>query len=85
MNVTMCSQGQYGVFVANGDAFIRRDFPDASQAQFRELFFPCIQQFHRVAARNREQQFKILAIGERGDERQFRERDFCALFPLPRG
>jgi len=47
------------------------NFPDATQIQFRKLFFPRVEQFHRAGARHREQQFKILAIGQRRDERWF--------------
>ena len=37
---------------------------------FVKFLLPGVQQFHRVAAGDREQQFKILAIGERGGERR---------------
>src|SRR5208283_5071430 len=65
MNVAMGCKRLGAGLVANGDAFVRRDFADATQFQFRKLFFPRIEQFHRVGARHREQQFKILAIGQR--------------------
>ena len=71
MNVAMGCERLDAGLVANRDAFPRRDFADATQFQFRKLFFPRVEQFHRVGARHREQQFKILAIGQRRDERRF--------------
>ena len=36
-----------------------------------KFFLPGIEQFHRVAAGHREQQFKILAVGQRGGKSRF--------------
>ena len=53
-------------FVADQNPIARDNFPDATQFQFRKFLPPGVQQLHRVAAGNREQQFKILAVGQRG-------------------
>src|SRR5664280_913174 len=50
MNIAMGRERLGAGLVANRDAFPRRDFADTTQFQFRKLFFPRVDQFHRVGA-----------------------------------
>src|SRR2546421_7433728 len=71
MNVAMSSQWLNTSFVANPQTGLGRDFADASQTQAAELAFPCIEHSHRVFARNGEEQFKILPVAQRCQQRRF--------------
>ena len=48
----------------------RDNFSDAAQFQFWKFLSPSVQHLHRAASRNGEQQFKILAVGERRERRR---------------
>src|SRR5256885_7029955 len=75
MNVAMNSQRLDALPVANGQARFGVDPANATEGQFRKLFLPRIQQWHGVAGGHREQQFEILAVGERGGQRLFPSAD----------
>src|SRR6266487_3820367 len=71
MNVAMSRQRANARLVANGDAAACVDSAKATEPKFWELLLPRVEQRHRVLARDREQQFEILAIGQCGDEGRF--------------
>src|SRR5579862_4585268 len=68
MFVAMGGQRADAFFGADGDAFARGDFADASELEFGKFLFPGVEQRHGVAAGNGEQQFKVLAVGQRGEQ-----------------
>src|SRR5690348_4308970 len=71
MFVAMESHRASAGFVAERDAFAGRDFADARQREFGKLLFPGVQHRNGVLARHGEQEFKILAIGERRQQGSF--------------
>ena len=51
----------------------------AQQLQFGKFLLPGVEQFDGIARRDGEQQFKIFAIGERGDDGRFGGGIFLGL------
>src|SRR6516162_586059 len=68
MSVAMLLQRAHSGFVADADSFLGRNFADAGQLHLRELLFPGVQQWDGIAAGDGEQEFEILAVGQRGQE-----------------
>jgi hypothetical protein len=62
----MLRQRAHSGFVANADSLLGRDFADARQLYLRELLLPRIQQRDGITAGHGEQEFEILAVGQRG-------------------
>src|SRR5882672_9469616 len=71
MNVTMSGHRQVAVLVAEFNASGGDDLPDAGQRHIGELFLPRVEQRDSVAAGDGEQEFKVLTVGERGEQRRF--------------
>src|ERR1039457_6623034 len=65
MYVAMGRQRSHALLVPDGYPLARLDPADARQREPRELLLPCVKQRHGIAAGDREQQFKVLAIGQR--------------------
>ncbi len=84
------------MFIALGREFMRpglvpeqnalagHDFADAAQLQARKFFPPGIQQPDRVPAGHREQQFKVLTVGQRSQRRRLGAR-FVSTWLTPPG
>src|SRR5688572_13068994 len=70
MNVAMSGQGTNAFFVTQANAGFGRHLANAGERQVGELSLPPIEQFHRAAAGEGEEQLEIFAIGERGKERR---------------
>ena len=71
MNVAMSSERADSSLIAQPETVARDEPPDATEPELWEFLLPRIEQRHGAIARNREQQFKILAVRQRGDERGF--------------
>ena len=54
------------MLVFDSDALARRDFADTTQLQLGKLLFPPIKLRNGIAAGNRKEQLKILAVSQRG-------------------
>src|SRR5664280_2595515 len=71
MFVTMDGQWPNAFPVAEMNSFARRDLADAGKGSLGKLLFPGIEQGDCVAGRPREQQFEILTIAQRRQQRRF--------------
>ena len=85
MNVAMgfegCSPVLSRSFKPGADVIL----PMQLRRVLRKLFFPGVQQWHRVAARHGEKQFKILPVAQRGQERGLGRRFRPWPATAPRG
>src|SRR5580658_1997282 len=70
MNVAMSLQTTNARLVSQFQSLLRRDLPDATEAQLWKLLLPRVHQGDRVAAGNGEEQFKILAVAQSAQERR---------------
>src|SRR4030095_9272478 len=77
MKIAMSSEGTDASLVPQAKAGLGKDFPNAREREFGELLFPGVEQRHGVAAGDHEEQFEILAVGQRGQQ-GWLGRDFSA-------
>src|ERR1700757_1987381 len=68
MNVAMFGHRAYSILGPERQRGRGGDLSDAAQWSFSELFLPAIQQPNRVGAAHGEEQFKIFAIGQGGEQ-----------------
>src|SRR5574341_759202 len=68
MNVAIGREGPHPAVVPDRYAFPGGNLSDASERQLRKLRFPGIEERHRFLAGDREEQFKILAVGQSGQK-----------------
>src|SRR5438445_10711422 len=71
MYVAIGGQQSHPILVPNRDPLARRDFTDATQRHFGKLLPPGVEQRDRLAAGHREEQLKILPLGQRCQQRRF--------------
>src|SRR5262249_5185107 len=71
MNVSMLRHGADAVLVPQSEAGCGCDLADATQPEPGELFLPGVEKGDGFAAADGEEQFEILAISERGQQRWF--------------
>src|SRR5579872_2226536 len=70
MYVAMGRKRTRAGFVADGKTLALRDLANAGQFGLGKLLFPGVQQRHGIAAGNGEEQFKIFAISQCGEQRR---------------
>src|ERR1017187_400178 len=71
MYVAIGRQRSHALLVPDGDALTRLNLADARQREIGKLQPPRVKQWHGVAAGDREQQFEVLAVGQRGQQGRF--------------
>src|ERR1035437_2774756 len=71
MYVAMGRQRSHALLVTDVDSLPHLDLADARQREGGELLLPPVQHRHGIAAGDREEQFEVLTVAQRRQQRRF--------------